>query len=179
MVYKQIIRRIDRVLWFAITMLTGILAGFLISHSVMLGRYFTWLIESGNYQVFTDTFSVFRQATRANVHYNSFLWASLAVGTVWTIFCFAIKKNRIIAVIAGLSSFWVACVFFASDFSKAEEAVAKGMADEAVRQFFVSWNLPMHTSFAAFYTFCFFLLLLTGFRENSPDSKTVREGDAH
>jgi len=168
MVPRQIIRRIDRVLWFAITMLTGILAGFLISHRVMLGRYFTWLIESGNYQVFTDTFSVFRQATRANVHYNFFLWASLAVGTIWTISSFVIKKNRIIALIAGLSSLWVGCVFFSSGFSEAEEAVAKGMADEAVRQFFVSWNLPMHTAFAAFYTFCFFLLLLSGFR---------REGD--
>ena len=52
------------VLWFAITILTGILAGFLTSHSVMLGRYFTWLIESGNYQVFTDTFSFQSSNTR-------------------------------------------------------------------------------------------------------------------
>jgi hypothetical protein len=160
-----IVHRIHRVLWFAITMLTGILAGFLTSHSVMLGRYFTWLIESGNYQVFTDTFSVFREATRANVHYNLFLWASLIAGIIWTIFCFITNKNRIIALIAGLSSFWLACVFFASGFSDAEEAVAKGIADEAVRQFFVSWNIPMHISFAIFYAFCFFLLLLSGCRQ--------------
>ena len=159
---------IHRIFWFAITMLTGILAGFLISHSVMLGRYFTWLIESGNYQVFTDTFSVFRNVTRANVHYNLFLWASFIVGILWTILCFIIKKSRVIALIAGLSSFWVSCVFFASNFSEAEEAVASGVADEAVRQFFVSWNLPLHTSFAAFYTICFFLLLLSGIKEIRP-----------
>jgi hypothetical protein len=127
----------------------------------MLGRYFTWLIESGNYRVFTDTFSVFREATHANVHYNLFLWVSLVIGIIWTIFCFIIKKNRIIALIAGLSSFWVGCVFFSSGFSDAEEAVARGVADEAVRQFFVSWNIPMHTSFAVFYSLCFFLLLLS------------------
>ncbi|MGB2954492.1 MAG: hypothetical protein WBB64_00845 [Anaerolineales bacterium] len=162
------IHRIHRVFWFAITMLTGILAGFLISHSVMLGRYFTWLIESGNYQVFTDTFSVFREATHANVHYNLFLWVSFIIGILWTILCFIIKKSRGIALIAGLSSFWVSCVFFASNFSDAEEAVASGVADEAVRQFFVSWNLPLHISFAAFYTLCFFLLLLSGIKEIRP-----------
>ena len=169
MANKEIFRRFYWVLWFAITMLTGTLAGFLVSHSVMLGRYFTWLIKSGNNQVFTDTFSVFREATHANVHYNLFLWASLATGIIWTIFCFIVKKSRIIALIAGLSSFWVGCVFFASGFSAAEEAVSTGIADEAVRQFFISWNIPMHTSFAVFYTFCFFLLLLSGFRASRAD----------
>jgi len=163
MAERKIFYRIHRVLWFAITMLTGILAGFLTSHSVMLGRYFTWLIKSGNNQVFTDTFSVFREATHANVHYNLFLWASFAVGLIWTILCFIVKKSRVTALIAGLSSLWVGCIFFASGFSAAEEAVATGMADEAVRQFFISWNIPMHTSFAVFYTTCFFLLLLSGF----------------
>ena len=162
---RETIRRIHRVLWFAITMLTGILAGFLTSHSVMLGRYFTWLIESGNYHVFTDTFAVFREATHANVHYNLFFWTSLIIGIIWTIFCFIVKKSRIIALVAGLSSFWVGFVFFASGFSDAEEAVAAGVANEAVRQFFVSWNIPLHTSFATFYTLCIFLLLLSGFKE--------------
>jgi len=165
----EFFRRIHWVLWFAITMLTGILAGFLASHSVMLGRYFTWLIESGNNQVFTDTFSVFREATHANVHYNLFLWASFAIGIIWTISSFIVRKNRIVSLIAGLSSFWVGCVFFASGFSVAEEAVCTGIADEAVRQFFVSWNIPMHTSFAVFYTLCFFLLLLSGFRTRKAD----------
>ena len=162
---REIIDQIHWVLWFAITMLTGILAGFLTSHSVMLGRFFTWLIESDNYQVFIDTFSVFREATRANIHYNLFLWGSLIIGIIWTILCFIVKKSRIIAIIAGLSSFWVGFIFFASGFADAEEAVAMGVADEAVRQFFVSWNIPLHTSFAVFYTLCFFLLLLSGYKD--------------
>ena len=31
--------------------LSGILAGFMISHSIMLGRFFTWYIESGNMEL--------------------------------------------------------------------------------------------------------------------------------
>ena len=161
------LQRVYWVLWFALTMITGILAGFLVSHSVMLGRYFTWLIESGNNGVFVDTFSVFRETTRANVHYNLFLWISLAVGVVWAIVCFIVRKTRVVAVIAGLSSFWVGGVFFASGFADAEALVTTGMAGEAVRQFFVSWNIPMHASFAAFYALCFFLLLLSGFTERN------------
>ena len=160
-----IICQIHKILWFIITILTGILAGFLTSHSVMLGRFFTWLIESDNNQVFIEIFSVFREATHANVHYNLFFSASLIIGIIWVIFCFIVKKNRLIGLIAGLSSLWVGCVFFASDFSDAEKAVTMGVADEAVRQFFVSWNIPMHISFAIFYTLCFFLLLVAGCKE--------------
>jgi len=153
---------IHRILWLAVTLLTGILAGFLVSHSVMLGRYFTWLIETGHYEVFTDIFSDFRRATRANVHYNLFLWVHLALGILWLPSCFIVRSKRAIALTAGLSSFWVGSVFFASGFAAAEQAVATGMADDATQTFFVSWNLPLHASFAAFYTLCFLLLLLSG-----------------
>ncbi|MBN2402136.1 MAG: hypothetical protein JXN64_07030 [Spirochaetes bacterium] len=152
------------ILWFVLTILTGILAGFLCSHSVMLGRYFTWLINSGNYSVFVDTFSVFRKATHANVHYNLFLWASLIIGFIWMVLCFILRKNRIVGIIAGLSSLWVGFVFFSSGFAKAEEAVCSGTADEALKNFFAAWNLPLHISFAVFYSICFFLLLLSGIR---------------
>jgi len=165
------LRRAYWILWFALTMLTGILAGFLLSHSIMLGRYFTWLIESGNSRVFADAFSVFRETTRANVHYNLVLWISLALGVAWAIVCFIERKSRTIAVTAGMSSFWVGCVFFATDFASAEAAVATGVATEAVRQFFVSWNIPMHASFAAFYTVCFFLLLHSGFRDRKREGQ--------
>ena len=161
---KTLVRQIYRILWFGTTIITGILAGFLTSHSIMLGRFFSWLIETGNFHVFTDTFSHFRLATQANVHYNMFLWISLLIGTLWTIFTFILRENRATALIAGLSTFWVGGVFFASGFSEAEEAVATGMADEATRQFFLSWNLPIHTSFAFFYSFCLFLLLMAGIR---------------
>jgi len=174
---KNILGRIHWILWFVLTILTGILAGFLTSHSVMLGRYFTWLIETGNYYVFTDTFAVFRAATHANVHYNLFLWASFLIGILWTILCFILKKGRITAFVAGLSSLWVSIVFFASNFSDAEAAVSSGTATESVRQFFVAWNLPMHRSFAVFYTLCFLLLLIYGTRQHPSDKDPEIEQD--
>jgi hypothetical protein len=37
---KNTLRRLFWVFWCATTILTGILAGFLVSHSIMLGRFF-------------------------------------------------------------------------------------------------------------------------------------------
>jgi len=163
---KRCFHSIQRGLWIAITLLTALLAGFLTAHSVMLGRYFTWIIQAGHYQAFAETFPLFRAATHANVHYNLFLYASLIIGILWTVSCFIVRKDRIVALIAGLSTFWVGSAFFASGFSEAEEAVSTGAADAAVQQFFVSLNLPLHTTFAVFYAICFLLLLWAGCRHH-------------
>lgn len=159
---QSFLRRTNLVLWMTTTVLTGILAGFLCSHSIMLGRYFSWIIESDNYNILIQTFPAFRRETKANVHYNYFLWLSLIIGSAWTVTSFLRGQNRIVALIAGLSSFWVGTVFFASGFAEAEVAVSSGLADETVLRFFLSWNLPLHTGFAIFYTLSFILLLWTG-----------------
>src|SRR5689334_1985136 len=36
------------VFWCLTTMLTGVLAGYMVSHSIMLGRFFNWYLETGN-----------------------------------------------------------------------------------------------------------------------------------
>jgi hypothetical protein len=165
-----IIHRIHRLAWFATTLSTGLLAGFLASHSVMLGRFFTWLIESGNVHVLTDAFAAFRLSTGANVRYDAFFWAALLIGAFWALLSFVVRKDRTVAVVGGLSSFWAGCVFFATGFSNAEKAVVTGVADEATRQFFVSWNVPLHASLAVFFALCFLLLLVTGCRGKRPST---------
>ncbi|MBN2556484.1 MAG: hypothetical protein JXA97_11140 [Anaerolineales bacterium] len=170
---KSFAHSIQRGLWVLTTLLTALLAGFLTSHSVMLGRYFTWIIQTGHYPIFAETFPLFRAASQANVHYNLFLYASIIIGILWTVSCFIVRKDRVVALIAGLSTFWVGGAFFASGFSEAEEAVSTGAADAAVQQFFVSLNLPLHTSFAVFYTICFLLLLWAGCRNQGQEPHTL------
>lgn len=159
---KPFLYSIHRGLWSLTTLLTALLAGFLTSHSVMLGRYFTWMIENDHYSSFVQSFPLFRAATQANIHYNLFFFTSLIIGILWTVSCFIIRKDRLIALIAGLSSFWVGSAFFATGFSDMETAVCSGVADEATLQLFVSLNLPLHTTFAVFYSLAFLLLLGTG-----------------
>ena len=151
--------------WFVVTLATGILSGFLVSHSIMLGSFFTWLIESGHEQVFTEYFSKFRTATHANVHYNYMLYIGLFAGVFWIVSCFLSRRSRIVSVTAGFSTFWVGSIFFATEFAAIEEAVSTGTADAATLQSFINLNLPLHITFAVIYTLSFAVLLWTGFTQ--------------
>ena len=73
---------------------------------------------------------------------------------------FILKRDRIIAIIAGLATVWVGVIFITFKFGKVEEAVMMGIADETTMQLFASLNLPIHTSFAIIYTVSFLLLLI-------------------
>jgi hypothetical protein len=164
---KNILSKMYWIFWCAATMLTGILAGFLISHSVMLGRYFTWMLESGNEDLLRQTFSVFRESVSPppQIIYNIPLYLGLIFGVVYTVLSFLLKRDRIIAVTAGLSTFWVANIFFISNFNKAEAAVMSSTADAEVMQFFENTNLPFHITFAVIYSVSFFLLLVVALKK--------------
>jgi len=164
------IDRLHRGMRFIVTALTGVLAGFLISHSIMLGRFFDWVLAAGNNAFFADTFAPFRAATHANVHYNAVLWLSLIAGLLWLVSSFVLQRDRILALTAGLSSFWVGAVFFASGFAEAEAAVCSGVADDTLRELYAVLNLPMHRAFALAYTLAFSALLWAGTRTVRPHS---------
>jgi len=72
---------------------------------------------------------------------------------------FILRRDRIIALIAGLSTLWVKTIFSISDLDEAEEAVLSGIADDHMAQFFVSINVPIHTLFAVIYVISLTLLL--------------------
>jgi len=159
--------------WCSTTILTGILAGFLTSHSIMFGRFQTWFIESGNVDLLHNTYTVFREASSPQVLYDSFFYLALASGVIWTVLAFLMKRDRIIAMIAGLSTLWVSVVFFGSKFGRAEDEVLMGIADERMTQLFVSLNVPLHTCFAIFYIVSLFLLLIVALKNNRQLNKKI------
>ena len=80
---KNIIDKLYWFFWASTTILTGILAGFMISHSIMLGRFFTWYVESGNMELLRQTFSVFLESNDFfNSLYDSFLWLAFVSGII-------------------------------------------------------------------------------------------------
>lgn len=162
---KNIINKLYWIFWYSTTMLTGILAGFMISHSIMFGRFFTWFVESGNIDLLRSTYSVFREAASPQILYNRFILVSLVLGPIWIVLAFLKKKDRIISTIAGLSTYWVTVYFFGLGFGKVEEAVMLGIADETTQQLFVSLNVPIHTCNAIIYTVCFLLLLVVALKK--------------
>ena len=163
---KKIVNTLFWIFWCSTTILTGILAGFLTSHAIMFGRFQTWFIESGNVDLLHKTFTVFREASSPQILYDSFFYLALASGIIWTVLAFLIKRDRIIAMIAGLSTLWVSIVFFATRFGRAEDEVLTGIADAEMTQLFVTLNVPIHTCFAVFYIVSLFLLLVVALNNN-------------
>ena len=151
--------------WFATTILTGILAGFMISHILQLGRFFTWCAETG---VSISNFTAFRIGNRPYDRiYDFFLLAHLIIGITWVLLAFLSKRDRferILAIIAGLATVWVSIIFIFSGAGEAEEAFLSGTADASMTQYFALINLPVHTSFAIIYFVSFFLLLVIAYR---------------
>ena len=166
---NNIINKLYWVFWCSTTIFTGISAGMIISHILQLGRFFTWLIESGNEDLLHETFTIFRQTKRIqDMKYDSLLYLALVSGIIWIILAFILKRERVIAIIAGLASFWTGLIFFISDLDEAEETVLSGTADASLTQLFVSINVPVHTCFAIIYTVSFILLLIVAVKRIKP-----------
>jgi hypothetical protein len=154
-------------LWVVTTMLTGILAGYMVSHSIMLGRFFTWFVDSNNLELLRQTYTAFRAQGRAHIWYDVPLFLHLIVGVVWTALSFLLKRHRLIATTAGLSTVWVSILFFGLRFDEAEDAVLTSTADPATTQYFAVLNVPLHSLFAVIYVTSLFLLLLVPLRANA------------
>ena len=157
---KNTLNKLFWIFWYSTTMLTGILAGFLVSHAIMLGRFFQWFMDSGNENLLRQTYTVFRAASSPHIAYNIPLTLAFFSGIIWTVFAFIAKRDRIIAVTAGLSTVWVSVIFFGTNFGEAEDAVMTATTDAALTQLYTTLNLPLHTLFAAMYVVSLFLLLL-------------------
>ena len=172
---KNILNKLFWVFWCSTTILTGILAEFMVSHSIMLGRFFNWYIESGNVELLHQTFTVFREVSSPPPQdlYDVPLYLAFVSGVIWTVLAFVLKRDRIIAMIAGLSTYWVGNIFFISDLNEAEEAVLSGIADASVTQFFASINLPIHTCFAVIYVVSLLLLLLVALKGRWTETYTT------
>jgi len=168
---KNTLNKLFWVFWCSTTILTGILAGFLVSHSIMLGRFFQWFLESGNETLLHQTYTVFRAASSPHIAYNIPLLLALVSGIIWTVLAFLARRDRIIAVTAGLSTLWVGIIFFVSDLGDAEEAVLTATADARLTQLYTALNLPIHTLFAAMYVVSLFLLLLVALKGQWPKAR--------
>jgi len=168
---KNTLGKLFWIFWCSTTILTGILAGFLVSHAIMLGRFFQWFLESGNENLLHQTYTVFRAASNPHIAYNIPLSLAFISGIIWTVLAFIARRDRIIAVTAGLSTVWVSMIFFLSDFGKAEVAVMTATADARLTQLYTSINLPIHTLFAAMYVVSLFLLLLVPLKGQWPKAR--------
>ncbi len=160
------------VFWCTTTVLTGILTGFMLSHSIMLGRFFSWMVETDRIDLLKQSFSIFREVAQPDprVIYYIPIYLSLISGIIWVVLAFILKRDRVIALIAGLSSFWVGALFNITSINDAESTVLSGIANDQMTRLFLAINVPVHSIFAMIYGVSLVLLLLVAIKKNWAES---------
>ena len=145
--------------WFLTAMVTGVLSGYMVSHSIMFGQFFNWYIASDNLDLLRQTYTAFRAGSDAYKIYDIPLLLGLIFGTAFVVLAFVVKRHRVISVLAGLATWWVSTIFIGLGVGEAEDAVLTSTADDATVQYFHAVNIPVHSTFAAIYL-CSLALLL-------------------
>lgn len=134
-------------IWFCAALLTGIVAGFMLGHALILARFIDWLLLSGTPSL-GQAYAAFRaSAGRAGLDGYYAVAGLQVIGTsAFLIVSLAARRHRTAALVAGLAgALWVA-VHYASGFGVLEARVVRagGEIPREVAGRFVDWNVPIH-----------------------------------
>jgi len=160
--------------WCLTVVLTGILSGYMVSHSIMLGRFFNWFIETDNLDLLSRTYSQFRASGNAYRVYDIPFGLHLIFGTVLALLALVIGRHRLLSLLAGLSTWLVSAIFIGFDVGGAEDAVLTSTADSDRIEHFLAVNIPVHTLFAGIYLSSMLGLILIVMAELRHERRTNR-----
>ena len=130
-------------IWFCAALLTGIVAGFMLGHALILARFIDWLLLSGTPSL-GHAYAAFRaSAGRAGLAGYYAVAGLQVIGTsAFLIVSLAARRHRTAALVAGLAgALWVAVHFGALE---ATVVRAGGEIPREVAGRFVDWNVPIH-----------------------------------
>jgi glucan phosphoethanolaminetransferase (alkaline phosphatase superfamily) len=138
--------------WLLAAVTTGLVAGFMLGHALILGRFLDWMLMSDP-RLLASTYPAFANSTGSTGLTLFYAICGLQVITALVLLALALgaRRHRPGAAIAGLTAVLWPILHYVSGFG-AVEAVALRSAtpvtsDVAAR--FLAWNAPVHTIHAA------------------------------
>lgn len=140
-------------IWAAAAVTTGLVAGFMLSHALLLGRYLDWLLASGRAKVLADTYPVFaRSAGSAWLDaYYAVAGLQILAALAFAVVSIVTRRHGVAGVIVGAAAVLWPVMHYASGFGALEAAVLRSTVevpgDVAAR--FIRWNGPIHFFHAA------------------------------
>lgn len=126
---------------------TALIAGFMVSYCLVLGRYFNWLLTSDNTDGFSNYYSVFRTEQNVKFPYIIFVFFQFFLSVI----NFGINWRSldewgwisILCVPAFLSIH-----FLLSPFGKAEGLINSSLSiSKETARVYLIWNLPLHITY--------------------------------
>jgi UDP:flavonoid glycosyltransferase YjiC (YdhE family) len=116
---------------------TGIAAGAMAGHALLLGRFFDWMFESNRTEMFRQSYPVFIREKKPELLFDHLFTLALLVTNAYAVLLWRADRIDALALAAaGLQWFFV-LIFFGSGFASLErELLVKGnVAPERVRRF--------------------------------------------
>lgn len=146
-------RRLYWACWAAAVAATGIVAGFMLGHALLLGRYFDWLLVSSRARVLADTYPVFaRSAGRGWLAaYYAVAGLQVLAGVAFAVVSVSSRQRARTGVVIGIGAVLWPVVHYASGFGALEAQVLRSTVEvpPAVAESFVRWNGAVHGFHAA------------------------------
>jgi len=147
--------------WALATATTGLVAGFFLGHSLLLGRFFDWLLTSGRARTLAETYPEFRQGSASLDVFYALAGLQVLAGVAFAIVSLAGRRTTIPGLLVGLASVSWPTVHYLSGFGALEAAVLRNPteAPRHVAEAFVAYNTPVHIYHATILIVAFCVLL--------------------
>jgi hypothetical protein len=134
--------------WLLAAGFTGIVAGLMLGHALLLAPFLDWLLAAGRPELFAQTYPRFRGAEgRAGLGaYYLVVALQVIAAAVFTGVALVRRRHRVAAVIAGAAGAGWVLIHYASGFGALEAQVVRGEPEPlpGVVPRFVAWNTPIH-----------------------------------
>jgi hypothetical protein len=148
--------------WCLAVLFTGVVAGFMLGHALILAQFLDWMLASGT-PALSRAYPAFRgSAGRAGlVAYYAVAGLQVAATSVFLLVSLVTRRHRSAALVACVAAaLWIA-VHYASGFGSLEADVLQSTRDlpREVADRFVGWNVPIHLFHAATLALAFGALL--------------------
>jgi len=138
-----------KALWLLSVILTGITTGFYVSHSLILGRWYTWFTrKEGKLPLLYATYSEFR-SKHSPIVYLIICYGQGLVILAFAVVATIIRKHAALSILSASFSMIAGILLLASGFAKLEASVLSGVdrSPGSIKKY-SSLNIPMHIAFS-------------------------------
>jgi hypothetical protein len=145
-------RRLFWPCWLLASVTTGLVAGFMLGHALILGRFLDWML-AGDPRLFAATYPAFARSGGGTGLMAFYAICGLQVVAVLVLLALSLsaRRHRLGAGVAAITAVLWPVVHYASGFGAVEAVALRSLtpvaADVATR--FLAWNTPVHTAHAA------------------------------
>ncbi|MBI4767578.1 MAG: hypothetical protein HY787_23780 [Deltaproteobacteria bacterium] len=151
----------ESLLWFLAVLTTGLAAGEMLGEFLLLGRFQSWFFETGNSEMFDQTYLLFRRTKRPDRIFNAVYLIAILVGLAYLVFLLFRGRLELLPVLAVVMQWLFLLVFYGSGFARIEHALFEGGSSKDLADKFRSMNVPSLGIYALLWaaSLCFFVFM--------------------